>query len=175
MTLGRKTKKAIESRLLPDEEILLEIKGFFPGGLAITNQRIFIHKYGATYRFSELMNSWDIEGVSGVELIKDFFHCDAIILFVEGTEPVTEYRISDRGSGSVTDAPNAFHPGNDKDLESKISQLKQIIIDHKNSGQSEVGPARDVANQLREFSKLRDEGIITEVEFTAKKAELLGL
>ena len=33
----------------------------------------------------------------------------------------------------------------------------------------------DVAEQLRSFAALRDEGILSEDEFQAKKAQILGL
>jgi Short C-terminal domain/Domain of unknown function (DUF4429) len=36
-------------------------------------------------------------------------------------------------------------------------------------------PSHDPADQLRKFAQLRDEGIVSEEEFQAKKAELLGL
>jgi hypothetical protein len=37
-----------------------------------------------------------------------------------------------------------------------------------------AGAQADVVSQLRELAKLRDEGILTEEEFAAQKAKLLG-
>lgn len=36
-------------------------------------------------------------------------------------------------------------------------------------------PTDDVAAQIKQFAELRDQGILTEDEFTAKKKQLLGL
>ncbi|HZB67383.1 MAG TPA: SHOCT domain-containing protein [Ornithinibacter sp.] len=37
-----------------------------------------------------------------------------------------------------------------------------------------AGPSPDVVSQLRELAQLRDDGILTEEEFAAQKAKLLG-
>lgn len=36
-------------------------------------------------------------------------------------------------------------------------------------------PTDDVAAQIKQFAELRDQGILTEEEFSAKKKQLLGL
>ena len=38
-----------------------------------------------------------------------------------------------------------------------------------------AAPANDVAAQLKQFAELRDQGILTEEEFAAKKKQILGL
>ncbi len=37
-----------------------------------------------------------------------------------------------------------------------------------------AGPSPDVVGQLRELAKLRDDGILTDEEFAAQKAKILG-
>ena len=38
-----------------------------------------------------------------------------------------------------------------------------------------IAPTEDVADQIRRFASLRDEGLLTPEEFEAKKTQLLGL
>lgn len=49
-----------------------------------------------------------------------------------------------------------------------------VITPGNKSGQVVVNNKTSTTDQLREFSKLRDEGVLTEEEFQAKKRELLS-
>ena len=57
-------------------------------------------------------------------------------------------------------------------------KLREYILDKakasKSSGTSQVSGA-SVADELKKFSDLKDQGILSEEEFDAKKKELLGL
>ena len=74
----------------------------------------------------------------------------------------------DQGPTSVWEAPNAlFVSGNDG--EATVAALRQMVADHHRR------PGDDPADQIRKFAALRDDGIISDDEFQAKKRSILGI
>lgn len=70
-----------------------------------------------------------------------------------------------------------------KDVQPKSSldNLASLIRSHINAADTRARPGQptppvvDAADQIRKLAELRDQGILTEAEFAAKKAQLLGL
>jgi hypothetical protein len=56
----------------------------------------------------------------------------------------------------------------------KWSQPEQVPAAPPPAPAAPAAPAPDPIAQLRELGKLRDDGILTEEEFTAQKARILG-
>lgn len=56
-----------------------------------------------------------------------------------------------------------------------IPKKEYKYIEHQNTASLTNGSSSSAAKEIREFSKLRDDGIITEEEFQAKKKILLGI
>jgi hypothetical protein len=75
---------------------------------------------------------------------------------------------------SVWEAPNArFLEGGNGDA--TVSALRQLVADRHRVGASRSAPPVEDADQIRRFAALRDDGILTEDEFQAKKRAILGL
>jgi hypothetical protein len=83
----------------------------------------------------------------------------------------------------VWEAPNAlFVAGNGGEATAAV--LREMISDHHLGDDRSPAPrvqvaeapsTDDVVGEIRKFAGLRDEGLITEEEFQAKKHKLLGL
>jgi len=54
-------------------------------------------------------------------------------------------------------------------------ELKNLIYRLMSEESGKTAPEADVAEQIRKLAELRDEGILTEEEFAAKKKQLLGI
>ncbi len=96
-----------------------------------------------------------------------------------GAQVVSKFGRMDKGPTSVWEAPNAlFVTGNDG--ESTVATLRRMVAEHHRPAAADRGQPReplagDPADQIRKYAALRDDGIISEEEFQAKKHQLLGL
>lgn len=61
--------------------------------------------------------------------------------------------------------------GPTKDFEAIRDAVREVIAQ---GGAASAPPAPDVADQLQKLAALRDQGVLSDVEFDAKKAELLS-
>ncbi len=60
-----------------------------------------------------------------------------------------------------------------KELDQAL-ELKKYVEDRINKNNNSTN-SLDPADQIKKFAELRDQGIITEEEFTSKKKQLLGI
>lgn len=83
----------------------------------------------------------------------------------------------DNSQGSVWHAPNAIFvkKSKKKDDQDVAGTLRRLVADHQGAGTGAATPSADPVEQVRKLGQLRDENLITEEEFQAKKRELLGL
>jgi hypothetical protein len=174
--LDKKAKKAIGEALEPDEEVLVARNGEH-GAIVATNRRILVCKWGLTTgsAFGKQVNTWDLSNVSGIEHRKGMT-TEAIVVQAAGAAPVTKFGRMDKGSGSVWHAANAiFVKKTKQDDQDVVGTLRRLVADHQGAGTRAAMPSADPVEQVRKLGQLRDEGLITEDEFQAKKRELLGL
>jgi hypothetical protein len=181
-SLDKKAQKTLAGTLEPSEEVLVTQPGE-KSALVATNRRILVCKWGMTSgaAFGSQVNSWDLAHVTGIEYRKGMT-TKAIVVQTAGAQVVTKFGRMDNGPTSVWEAPNALFVSS-KDAEAAVSTLRQMIADHHGTGSgpsptasSAAGPAADdAAEAIRKFAALRDEGLITEDEFQAKKGSILGL
>jgi Short C-terminal domain len=174
--LHRKAHSAIETALEPDERVLVVQPGEH-AALVATSRRVFLCKWGMTSgsMFGSQVNSWDWAHITGVEHRKGMT-TGAIVVQTAGAQLVTDFGRMSKGPNSVWEAPNAlFVSGTDADQ--TVTALRRMVAEHHGlrSTLASVSPAADTeANQIREFAALRDDGIITEDDFQAKKRSILG-
>jgi hypothetical protein len=177
--LQKKAQQAIGGALEPDEEVLVAQDGEH-GAIVATNRRILVCKWGLTSgsAFGKQVNTWDLSNVSGIEHRKGMT-TESIVVQAAGAAPVTKFGRMDKGSGTVWQAPNAIFVKKKKkkeeDDQDVVGTLRRLVADHQGAGTRAATPSADPVEQVRKFGQLRDEGLITEDEFQAKKRELLGL
>lgn len=180
-SLDKKARKTAEEALEPDETVLVVIPAEY-GGLVATDRRVLMIKRGATTgaMWSKQVNAWQYTQISGVE-DRPQMTSRALVLQMPGATPITKYGRLDTGPNSVWQAPNGLMVEKKSALVDKgVARLRQLIADHQRPPNIAGTPAQglsqpDVADQIRRLAELRDEGLLSEEEFQAKKLSLLGL
>jgi len=173
--IHRKAQKAIGAALEPNETVLIVCDGEY-GAIVATNRRIFICKWGITTgaMFGSQLSSWDLRNVAGIESRKGMT-TSSVVIQTPGTVPVTKFGRMDNGAGSVWEAPNALFL---KDEQGRlVAKLRELVADAHQAGTPATAatPLTDPSDQIRSLALLRDEGLLTEDEFAAKKRQILGL
>ena len=67
-----------------------------------------------------------------------------------------------------------IRPGEKKAAQEGVAELRRLLSHHQHPSGEQESTRDDVAGEIRKFAELRAEGILTDAEFEAKKAELLG-
>jgi hypothetical protein len=178
----KKAQKALAGALEPSETVLVAQPGE-NAALVATNRRILICKWGLTSgaMFGSQVNSWDLAHVTGIEYRKGMT-TKAIVVQTAGAQVVTKFGRMDKGPMSVWEASNALFVS-DGTGEATATALRQMIADHHRVGMPTGAPtstaagesSEDSVEQIRKFAALRDEGLISEEEFQAKKKSILGI
>ena len=175
--LHKKAQKALDGALEASEQALVVQPGE-KSALVATDRRILVCKWGVTTgsMFGSQVNSWELAHVTGIESRKGMT-TTAIVVQTAGAQVVTDFGRMASGPASVWEAPNAiFADGGDP--EGTVSKLRQMVADHHRGNAATSASAasvEDPAEQIRKFAALRDEGLISEEEFQAKKTSILGL
>jgi hypothetical protein len=99
----------------------------------------------------------------------------ALILQVPGANPIEKFGRMDTGNKSVWRAPNALMvKKGSAEVDAAVATVRRLIGEHQRPSPQPAAEI-DPADQIRKFAQLRDEGLISEEEFAAKKARLLDL
>ena len=176
--LDKKAQKALASVLEASEEVLVAQPGE-KAALVATSRRILVCKWGLTSgsMFGSQVNSWDFAHVTGIEYRKGMT-TKAIVVQTAGAQVVTKFGRMDSGPTSVWEAPNALFVSDDAG-EVNVGILRRMVADHHRLPTGSFSPpppaTDDPADQIRKYAGLRDDGIISEEEFQAKKRSLLGI
>jgi predicted nuclease with TOPRIM domain len=174
-SLQVKAQKAISEVLEPDEQILVAHPGE-DAALVATDRRVLITKWGILTgsMFGSQLNSWDWAHITGIEQRKGLTS-KCIVVQTAGGQVVTGFGRHDNGPQSVWKATNAlFVTG---DCAETVAILRRKVADHHaaSGAARSAPPTSGPAEEIRKFAALRDEGLISEEEFQAKKRALLGL
>ena len=174
-SLHRKAQQAIGGAIDVSETVLIAQPGE-SAALVLTDRRVFIFKWGVQsgLMFGSQLNSWDLAQITGVEFRKGMT-TKSIVIQSAGAQPITKFGRLDSGSESVWEAPNALFISYRWQEERIVATLRRMVADHQRVGSRGVHPSDDSADQIRKFAGLRDEGIISEDEFQAKKQAILGI
>ena len=150
---GKEIKKLLE-HLHEGETVHTMLMGSYGRGqglLVLTDRRLLFVKEGAMSRKSE---DFPFEKVNSLQWSSGLA-MGTIIIFAAGNK--AEIKNVDKTAG--------------KELADLVRQ--RIASPSAPTGAS-AAPSIDVADQLRKLGELRDAGILTDEEFTAKKAENLS-
>lgn len=187
--LDKKARKLLEPAIAPNERILAGARGLSSAIIA-TAHRVLICRWGVTSGafFGSQVNSWEFSHITGIEFRRGVGSA-AILIQSRGAQIVTRFGNQDKGPTSVWEAPNAlFLLGNDGD---KLAAMPRQLVSAYQSGSrfdetqsapttrpaslpSESTYMPHPADDLRKYAALRDDGLITEDEYQAKKASILG-
>jgi hypothetical protein len=172
--LHKKARKALEGTLASDEQVLLAEPGE-NAALVATDRRVIVLKWGATSgaMFGAQTNSWDYTHITGIESRKGMTTA-AVVVQTAGANVVSKFGRMDNGANSVWEAPNALFLKDKAVAEAAAGTLRQLLASHRPGAAPVSAPATDPVEEIRRYAALRDEGLISEDEFQAKKAALLS-
>lgn len=169
--------------LYPSEEVLVKLKGAFKEGLICTDRRVIILK-GGLMTGQILGNNTFQQPYSNIAGVQVKFHLMSGYLEVSGggmQNTPKSYWSSDKKSDPAK-APNCVSLNSKRQAERFREACSLILtrIDHSRGAfvppSSIAGRTDDVdpLEMLERLGKLRDAGVVSEDEFLAKKAEILG-
>lgn len=162
--LDKEGVKQITEALAPGETIRVVIPAYVSGGVVATDWRVFVYKVdrGFTGRHNQL-STYEYRSISGVQM---------------ETGPITGklfLQVPGESSTDVSKAPNGIKIANNHYARARegVALLRQYVAEAHTATEAPA-PAPDIADQLRKLGELRDAGVLTNEEFSAKKADLLA-
>jgi Short C-terminal domain len=171
----RRSRRALEQNLHVDETIRVIIRGAHGQAMVATTSRVFVCKPGfmAGASFGAEVTSWSYRNLVGVQTHKGLMSGSVVLQGPGQSGKKTSYWGGDKDD--PTKAPNAIPVVGDWDqVKAGVARLRQLIDDaHAPSTDTAASPS-STADELRKLAELRDEGILSEEEFAAQKARLLG-
>lgn len=157
MGSGKEIKRLI-GYLWDDEQVERMTKGSYGVGtglLVLTDRRLVFLKDGTMSKTSE---DFPLEKISSVQWSSGLM-LGTITIFASGNKAEIKNVNKDDGK-EITDQ-----------IRHRLSAPKAVV----GTGDQVVQPpALDIPDQLRKLGELRNEGIVTQEEFEAKKADLLS-
>jgi hypothetical protein len=174
--LGKKGEKLLASNIEDNEEVLAKLKGDFGQGFVVTTKHIYIVKWGfqTGLTFGGKCVSFAHASITGLQLKKH-----ALTQLVQVLTPANQdnKRLSawaTRGKdNSALESDNAVTFSRaDTELFQQAVKLGREMMTKAQGG---VQAATDDMSQLERLAELKDKGVISEREFTAKKKQILGL
>lgn len=182
--LPDRIESELSKLLSPSEQVLVKLKGAFKEGLICTDRRVIILK-GGLMTGQVLGNNTFQQPYSNIAGVQVAFHLMSGYVEVNGggmQNTPKSYWSSDKKADPAK-APNCVSLNSKRQAE-KFRQACSLIlakIDETRIGglaQPSVPPPSDNTVDplatLERLGKLKDAGVITEEEFQAKKAEILG-
>lgn len=163
--------------LLPNERILMWLKGTFKEWLICTDKRAFIVKKGfmTGNTFGGNVFQMFYKNITSVEvnfhLVSGYFEISA-----GGVQNTIKNYWSTDKKFNPTQAPNCISITN-KDLANKFKEACTFItnkIQEETVQNNNTSQNIDIPEQIKKLAELKEQGILTEDEFETKKKELLS-
>jgi hypothetical protein len=158
---GREIKKLPE-HLWEGEKVEWLAGGTYGGGqglLALTDRRLFFLKDGVMKQVSE---DFPLEKISSIQWSSGML-TGKVLVFVSGNKSEI-INVSKAEGKAIVDSVRGYISGGGVQPE----QSREIAA-------AAAAPRDEMIEQLKQLAGLRDAGILTEEEFTAKKAQILGI
>jgi Short C-terminal domain len=171
--------------LEPGEQVLVIVVGALRQAVVGTDRRLFVYKAGnqAGVMFGRRAKSWDYADVANLRL--DIGQKGGVLTVVPVVpdEEILAYGAS--GHGTPQQSPNAItfasKPGTAVaarvqallELVAAAHQAQPAVAPTSQPPPQAARPQPDPFEEIRKLGELRSAGLLTEEEFTAKKAQLL--
>lgn len=182
--LPNRIEAELSKLLVPSEEVLIKLKGAFKEGLVCTDRRVIILKGG--FMAGQLLgNNTFQQPYSNIVGVQVQFHLRSGYLEVSGggMQNTPKSYWSTNTASDPTKAPNCVSLNSKRQAE-QFRQASSFILAKIDQTHSSAAPGQvaaslsedssDLLATLERLGKLRDAGIVTEEEFQAKKADILG-
>jgi hypothetical protein len=173
--LGPKEAQLLKQNLAPGEQMLGQVIGNFSQAVIATAHKVLIVKHGlmAGQTFGGKATSYDYRNIMGVEVRTGFSQGEFEVI-VGGLPTPRGNRNKDKVKAS--ESPNAivFPKTEQKYFQSMATQIRLMLSQPVAVSSGQAGQAVPIPEQIRQLAELHAAGILTDAEFTQKKADLLG-
>lgn len=174
--LGKRGEKLLAENIGNDEKVLAKLRGDFGQGLVVTDKHVFIVKWGmqSGSTFGGKCISYAYNNMTAIQIKQQTFKA-----LVQVLTPATQDNTKLSYWGGRDSGKNAVESDNAVTFSRPEAPLFQRAVNlakeqmearHNPVAQHDTGLAG-----LKELAELKEQGIITEAEFSAKKKQILGL
>lgn len=178
MPLKGRGDKILQQNLSENEEVFVKLQGSNGQALVLTDKRLFIVKWGwlAGSTFGGKCIGYEYRNITALEAHKHLVtHVVQVLTPATQHQKLSNYGGRDKGT-NVTESDFAISYS-DKKLVPLFQQAvnlgRELISKAHESGASKS--SGDDIDKLERLAKLKEQGVITEQEFAAKKKQILGL
>jgi len=175
-TLHKNANAELDANLQPGEVVEVIINGASNQAIIGTDRRAFVYKKGflAGATFGAEMTSWDYRNLVGVQLHTGMMTGTVILQGPGQSGTKTSYWA--HGDGDPYKAPNAIPISRPfDDAKAGVASLRQLVeTAHRGATTAQGAAASSVADELMKLAVLRDSGVLSEQEFVAMKAKIVG-
>lgn len=165
-------KKALISTIDKSEEILIQINGQMGEAVVVTNERVIILKAGfaSGALVGKKASSYYYHQITSIE-ISYALTVGRLEISVAGASKSPGMDFAD--ARKLENVVNFYKKDKPK-FEAAARKIRELV---KNSQTPTQTPAQqtDVVEEIRKLASLRDDGLITDEEFEAKKKQILGI
>jgi hypothetical protein len=161
--------------LEPGEQVLVIVVGALRQAVVGTDRRLFVYKAGnqAGVMFGRRAKSWNYADVANLRLDIGQKGGVLTVMPVVPDEEILAYGAS--GHGTPQRSPNAItfasKPGTA--VAARVQAQPSAVAPAAQPPPPAARPQPDPYEEIRKLGELRSAGLLTEEEFTAKKAQLL--
>lgn len=174
---GKKEQQLIQRHLVADEEILGCVIANFGQTVIATNHKVLIVKCGmmAGQTFGGKATSFDYGNIGGVEVRSGWSQGEMQI--INAAMPSTQgHRNKDKVK--INESPNGvvFPKANAKWFDAFAAKVRERVGESHVAATSVTAPPAtlSIPEQIKQLGDLHAAGVLTDDEFSAKKAELLA-
>jgi hypothetical protein len=178
--LHKDANKALDQNLAQGESVRVIIRGTFDSALIATDRRTFVFKKGfmAGSMFGKKVASYDFRNLTGVQVETGVM---SGVFSLQGPGISSEdLSFWHQGKGDPSRAPHALALNRDHFDQAKqgAAVLRQLISDAQAPQglpmAAAVAATVDIPAQIHQLAQLHQASILTDAEFSTKKAELLS-
>ena len=147
----KRSIKVIIDNLMPNEQILAVTScngESSPGALAVTNKRVI---FGAKFLFSSEVKDFDIQKITSINYKSDITNK----LIIKGSSDEIQVSAIEKKAGQFV-----------------VNKIKEIQDSDKST---KIQTTSNGFSDLEKLAELKEKGVLTEEEFTAKKKIILGI
>jgi hypothetical protein len=179
--LGKKESDLLKRNLTPGEHVLGQVIGRFGQTIVATDHKVLVVKTGAMagMTFGGKATSFDYRSIVGVEVRSGWSSGEFEIIVASLAAPQGN---RSRDKRKIEESPNGivFRGTNSSLFDKMASKIREMTGAVHGSGTA-INPQvlndpsqASIPDQIKQLADLRNSGVLTDEEFTAKKAELLS-
>lgn len=173
--LGKKESALLSQHLATGEKVLGQVIGSFGQAVIATDHKLLIIKTGmmSGQAFGGKATGFDYRTVVGIEVRTGFAQGEFEVL----AGGLGNNQRSNLGAKvNMAEQPNGvvFGKVDASAFNAIAGKIRELSANAHAPAQPAAGETHSVADELAKFAALRDQGVITEEEFQARKAALLG-